>query len=315
MNKVEYLIISSTLDFSTDYVCVEMMKRHLNYLRINRDRFSEYTLEYKNHSLIVVIDEQKYLVSKDTVRSVLFRSPVFIRSNKTYPLDKQLYRTQWSSFVRNLTVFSDAKWLNHPMFTYQAENKIYQLDVANSVGLKTPETVITNDSSNLVDDRVYVVKALDTPLFYEAGQEMFTYTTVATGAEIKASSLKNAPVIIQEYLEKKVDLRVTVVGNEIFPAKITKDGQGIFGDWRKTRKEELQYNRTSIPYDVEEKILCLMKKLNISFGGVDLILNNGEYYFIEVNPTGEWGWIEAAVGYDIHGTIVNWMEGKYDQNI
>lgn len=307
MNKVSYLILSSTLDFSTDYVCAEMKARGLSYLRLNRDQFAEYIVEYRDNTLYVIMDEEIYLVAPESLESVFFRSPVFIRSNKPYSLEKQLYRSQWSSFIRNLTVFSGARWLNHPMSTYQAENKIYQLDIAKRVGLKVPETVITNDSAGLIDSKTYIVKALDTPLFFEAGQEMFTYSTAATGAEIKASSLRMAPVIIQEYVEDKVDLRVTVIGNKLFPAFITKNGHGIKGDWRKTPKEELEYNKASIPRDIEEKLLLLMKKLNISFGGIDLMLRSNDYYFVEVNPTGEWGWIEASVQYDIHGAIVDWM--------
>lgn len=314
MNKVAYLILSSTLDFSTDYVCVEMKTRELNYLRLNRDQFAEYVVEYKDDSLCVIMDEEKYLVTPESLKSVFFRSPVFIRSNKPYSLEKQLYRSQWSSFIRNLTVFSDARWLNHPMSTYQAENKVYQLDLAKRVGLKVPETVITNDSNYLIDSKTYIVKALDTPLFYEAGQEMFTYSTAATGAEIKASSLRMAPVIIQECVEDKVDLRVTVVDNRVFPAYITKNGHGIYGDWRKTPKEELQYNKASIPHDIEEKLILLMKKLNLSFGGIDLMLRGNDYYFVEINPTGEWGWIEASVRYDIHEAIVDWMVNGYAES-
>ena len=307
MNRVEYLILSSTLDFSTDFVCAEMKKRGLSYLRLNRDRFAEYRVEYKKESLMVELAETEYVATRSDVKSVFFRSPVFIRSYKTYSLEDQLYRSQWSAFIRNMTVFSDARWLNHPMFTYQAENKMYQLVIAKQIGLKIPETIVTNDSSGLFDDKFYVVKALDTPLFYEDGKEMFTYSTVATGVEIKASSLWQAPVIIQQCLENKIDLRITIVGNKVFPASITQNGKTISGDWRRLPKGELQYNKWELPRIIEEKLLYLMKRLNLSFGGVDLAVIGDSYYFIEVNPTGEWGWIETNLGYNIHGAIVDWM--------
>ncbi len=307
VNRVEYLILSSTLDFSTDYVCAEMKKRGLRYLRLNRDRFAEYRVKYKNESLIVELAETEYIATRAEVQSVFFRSPVFIRSNKTYILEDQLYRSQWSAFIRNMTVFSDARWLNHPMFTYQAENKMYPLDIAKQIRLQIPETIVTNDSSGLFDNKSYVVKALDTPLFYEAGKEMFTYSTVTTGVEIKASSLRQAPVIIQQCLENKIDLRVTIVGNKVFSASITQNGETISGDWRRLPKGELQYNIWELPSEIEEKLLHLMKKMNLSFGGIDLAVVGDSYYFIEVNPTGEWGWIESNLGYNIHGAIVDWM--------
>lgn len=309
MNKVEHLIISSTLDFSTDYICYELEKRKQSYLRLNRDQFSNYkiTFDVSSSDLQIKADAVKYIITQESLKSVFFRSPVFIRSNKIYSIEKQLYRSQWSSFIRNLTVFDKANWLNHPMYTYQAENKIYQLKVAKRTGLTIPDTIITNSSQELVDDQLYIVKALDTPLFYENGQEMFTYSTEASGKDIKESSIREAPVIIQECIKDKIDLRVTVVGDCTFPAKITKKGFGIEGDWRKTKKEELQYAPCVLPPDIESKILNVMKELRLSFAGIDLALSNGKYYFIEVNPTGEWGWLVGTTGYDIHKAITDWL--------
>lgn len=309
VNKVEHLILSSTLDFSTDFVCYELQQRSKNYLRLNRDKFSQYNIQYDicAGEMIVQMDGAEYLVNQENIRSIFFRSPVFIRTNKACPVEKQLYRSQWSSFIRNLTVFERAKWLNHPMYTYQAENKVYQLDVAKSLGLNIPDTVITNDSTHLLDDSIYVVKALDTPLFYENGKEMFTYSTVVTGRDIKISSLREAPVIIQKCLLDKIDLRVTIVGNRLFPVEIKSKGKGINGDWRKTRKEDLEYNPCVLPSKIEDKLLKLMDELHLSFGGIDLAFSSGKYYFIEVNPTGEWGWLVRTTGYEIHKAIVDWM--------
>ena len=53
-----------------------------------------------------------------------------------------------------------------------------------------------------------------------------------------------------------------------------------------------------------------MKNLNLSFGGVDLAFSKGKYYFIEVNPTGEWGWLVKTTGYEIDKEIVNWLTGQ-----
>lgn len=309
MNKVECIIISSTLDYSSDYVCYELEQRGVSFLRINRDRFSDYSVSFdvERRSLTIVLDNTEYYIDESILKSALFRAPVFIRSNKPYSAEEQLYRSQWSSFIRNLTLFSSIKWMNHPMWTYQAENKMYQLDIAKKNGLDVPKTVVSNDSSGLIDNQLYVVKALDTPLFYENGQEMFTYSTVVNGVDIKKASLRNAPVIIQNCIIDKVDLRVTVVGDELFPASIMRMGKGIAGDWRRTKKDELQYEAVTLPKEIESRIQSLMHELNLSFGGIDLAYADGVYYFIEVNPTGEWGWLVETPGFKIQNAIVDWM--------
>lgn len=313
MNKVEVLIISSTIDFATDYICLELDNRGSKYLRINRDDFSNYKVEYnfEKEMLVIVISGSEYIITNDALKSVYFRAPVFIRSNKHYSVSEQLSRGQWSSFIRNLVIFNKAVWVNPPVDTYKAENKMLQLVIAKHEGLTIPRTILSNYCSNNVDEyEDYIVKALDTPLFYEGNYELFTHSSVVSGKELKKASLSDAPVFIQECLKNKIDLRVTVVGNQVFPVCILKDGKGIEGDWRKVKKESLEYITTTIPDDIKEKILKLMEEFNLKFGGVDLILADGNYYFIEVNPTGEWAWLVNTTGLPIATAIVNLLEGE-----
>ena len=103
MNNVEYLLISSTIDYSTDLIAYELEQRNQSYLRINRDKFDEYKVLYslESNSLSVEIHGQIYMIT-DALKAVYFRAPVFLRNNKNYSLEDQLYRSQWSSFIRNL---------------------------------------------------------------------------------------------------------------------------------------------------------------------------------------------------------------------
>lgn len=311
MNSIEYLIISSTIDYAADYICLEFEKRNRNYLRINRDKFADYQICYNisNESMKIVIDKNNYLISNTNLKAIYFRAPVFYReSGRTLTLEEQLYRSQWSSFIRNLIVFDNAKWINHPVSTYRAENKMFQLKVAKDVGLSIPDTVVANTVEVLLEPGKYVIKALDTPLFHDQGDELFAYTIVISDEDFPKIELSNAPVLIQECLEKKIDIRVTYIGNKLYAAMILEDGKGIDGDWRKTTKEKLQYIPIDLPNDIELKIRAYMKKLGLIFGGIDLALCDKKYYFIEVNPTGEWSWLMKSTGYQLDKSIVDWME-------
>lgn len=243
--------------------------------------------------------------------SVYFRAPVFYRTTgKAYSLEEQLKRSQWSAFIRNMIVFDKAQWINYPPSVYQSENKLYQLKIAKECGMAVPETYIGNVlPNNIIPEKIYIVKSLDTALFYNNGKEMFTYSTMISGQELLEADLKLAPIILQEYLESKTDLRVTVVGDQIFPVAIMKHGKSITGDWRKTSKDDLEYIPVELPWGVTSQIIALMKKLNLTFGGIDLALVGGTYYFIEVNPTGEWGWLASVVNLPIDKAIVKCMTG------
>lgn len=318
MNEINYLVLSSTIDYSSDLIYAEFEKRELNYLRINRDLFQEYEIVYslQDDSFKFKVDGIWYFLSSETIKSIYFRAPVFLRTTgKARPVEEQLKRSQWSAFIRNLIVLDKAVWMNYPVATYRAESKLYQLKIAKECGLTVPETYIGNSlSQNISRNKRYIVKSLDTALFYEDGKEMFTYSTMINGTELLSAKIQLAPVIIQEYLSPKSDLRVTFVNNRIFPVAITNQGMTLEGDWRKSNKDNLTYSQVELPEIVEKQLVLLMKQLNLSFGGIDLALVGDTYYFIEVNPTGEWGWLTSCAGLPIDKAIVDALvkRGAYD---
>lgn len=312
MNSVEYLILSSIIDYSTDLICIELERRDAKYLRLNRDMFAEYDIIYSlsDAQIEININNSRYFISQQSLKSVFFRAPVFFRgTGKAYSLQEQLKRSQWSAFIRNLVIFDKAFWINHPVATYQAENKMFQLKIAQECGFCVPQTYVGNAlPKNIVPNNTYIVKSLDTALFYESDKEMFTYSTMISGQELLDAEIKSAPIIIQDYLLGKKDIRVTVVNDETFPIAITNQGNSIIGDWRKHNKEQLEYAPIKLPPNVEKSIMTLMHKLKLSFGGIDLALVKDKYYFIEVNPTGEWGWLVSKF-CPIDKAIVNCITG------
>lgn len=315
MNKIDYLIVSSTIDFSTDMVCYRLLEDNEKFYRLNRDEFLKHKIvvDLQNEVMIISIDGEEYEAQFEHLKGIFFRAPVFLRtqSKKELSVQEQLERNQWSSFLRNLIVFKNANWINNPVSTYRAENKIFQLCIAKEYGLAVPVTYISNCTDfNLESDKKYIVKSLDTALFYdmENNKEMFTYSNVVSGSELNEYDLTSAPIFIQEFLNPKIDCRVTYVQGKLFPVKILQNGKGMYGDWR-IRKEELEYIPFQLPTYVENAIHKLMKKLELNFGGIDLAIVSGEYYFIEVNPTGEWGWLEVKTGTNISKTIKRALAG------
>ena len=315
MNKIDYLIVSSTIDFSTDMVCYRLLEDNEKFYRLNRDEFLKHKIvvDLQNEVMIISIDGEEYEAQFEHLKGIFFRAPVFLRtqSKKELSVQEQLERNQWSSFLRNLIVFKNANWINNPVSTYRAENKIFQLCIAKEYGLEVPVTYISNCTDfNLESDKKYIVKSLDTALFYdmENNKEMFTYSNVVSGSELNEYDLTSAPIFIQEFLNPKIDCRVTYVQGKLFPVKILQNGKGLYGDWR-MRKEELEYIPFQLPTYVENAIHKLMKKLELNFGGIDLAIVSGEYYFIEVTPTGEWGWLEVKTGTNISKTIKRALAG------
>lgn len=315
MNKVEYLIISNKLDYSTDLICYNLSKKSLPYLRINRDQFTEFDIEVDIDYLImyVKLNNQCYEISNETLKAIYFRAPVFYRTmNRKYSLEDQVYRSQWGSFIRNLTIFDKAKWINNPIDTYRAESKLYQLKLAKECNLYIPKTIVSNSVPKSIEkNKKYIIKSIDTAYFITDDEEMFMYSSLIDGSELIASNLNLAPVFIQEYIFPKIDIRVTVVGKDIYAVKIlNKNKEGIKYDWRKSQKDLLVYESFKLPTSIEEMILKMMGNLNLNFAGIDLILSGTKYYFLEINPTGEWGWLVSTSNLAIDKSIVKLLVGE-----
>lgn len=311
VNNVEILIISSTIDFSTDLICAELSKNSYMYVRLNRDQFDKYKITFNlaEEKMSIQIENETYNVLNKFLKIVYFRAPVFLRTlnNDTYNLDEQLYRSQWSAFIRNLIIFDRAIWMNNPIDTYKAENKLLQLKVAKECDFNVPMTLLTNDNMiNISSQSRYICKSLDTALFRNQNYEYFTYSNIFYGNEIKDYNLNMAPVFVQELIEPKIDLRITVVGRKIFAVKVIYDDKGLTGDWRK-QKDNLEFIEIKLPSDIEIKIINLMDTLNLNFAGIDMALTGDTYYFIEINPTGEWGWLVFESDLKINEEIVQFF--------
>ena len=118
--------------------------------------------------------------------------------------------------------------------------------------------------------------------------------------------VNTAPLLAQRALEEKTDLRVTVVDKELFAVRILSQGSGIAGDWRVVPKTELEFHDIVLCNDLTRQCQLLVRRLGLSFAAIDLIETPQGIFFIEVNPTGEWGWLSTAER-PIDCAIASWL--------
>ena len=94
----------------------------------------------------------------------------------------------------------------------------------------------------------------------------------------------------------------------MFAVKILINDEGVVGDWRK-EKDNVKFVLAELPIKVSNMCCQIIKKLGLSFGAIDLIYSNNEFYFIEVNPTGEWAWLVDSAGQKIYKAICDYLAG------
>ena len=206
----------------------------------------------------------------------------------------------------------DAFWINHPTRDEVASRKAYQLRVAQETGLTIPATLITNRA---MDARAFAATHGHESTVYKAfsaTEQEWRETRVLQAAELDLlDNVRYAPVIFQEYIPAKVDLRVSVVGDRIFAAAVESQETSYKVDYRMDMARA-RLAPFSLPSEVEERLHALMRRLGLVYGAIDMRLTPDErFIFLEINPSGQWLFIEERTGQPITEAFVQLL-AKHD---
>jgi hypothetical protein len=230
--------------------------------------------------------------------------PPEISGDITRPSHRAFALNESAEALQGLWQALDAFWVNEPARDHVAQRKAYQLRVAQDVGLEIPATLITNCPGAVHDfvaprgcERV-VYKA------FSATEQEWRETRLLRPDELPLlGNVRYTPVIFQEYVEAEVDLRITIVGDEIFPAAIHSQDTSYKVDFRMDIARA-RIEPTSLPDDVEDKLRAFMKRLGLVYGAVDMRrTREGRHVFLEVNPAGQWLFVEHFSGQPIAATL------------
>jgi hypothetical protein len=206
----------------------------------------------------------------------------------------------------------DCGWLpGTPMAVHNAQRKLSQLKIAGEIGFEIPPTLITTNPDDLLDfyqahNGRIVSKLADLGFFQTVGKEFARYTEPVTRRDIGyADSVRFCPMIFQASVPKRLELRVTVVGDQTFAAEIhSQESNHTRYDWRHYDKFQTTYLPHDLPDDVRERCLRLLARFGLTYGAIDFILTpDGRYVFLEINPSGQYLWIEGATGLPISDAI------------
>jgi ATP-GRASP peptide maturase of grasp-with-spasm system len=196
-------------------------------------------------------------------------------------------------------------------------NKLITLDIAKSIGLHTPEFYIFNEKrsvANLVQDEQYITKSMSDGVYLFESEEMrkgyFTYTELLTKERIDRYPEKISPSFIQSKIEKQYEIRVFYLDGRCFAWAIFSQSDN------QTRTDYRKYNSQKpnrvVPYVLPEKMIkklsALFKKIGLNTGSVDLIVDfQNNYYFLEINPTGQFGVLSKLTNYQLEAEIAKWL--------
>jgi MvdD family ATP-grasp ribosomal peptide maturase len=232
-------------------------------------------------------------------------------------LDKQLRHAslgEASAAAHGMLASLKAFRMDHLHHIRHAENKQLQLQVARELGLDTPRTLTTNDPATVRAfanscEEGMVTKMLSSFAIYDAGRELVVFTNPVKPEDLAdLSGLSLCPATFQESLPKLLEIRATVVGERVMSAAVDSQVSArATHDWRRDGVRMLQdWRPYQLPPEVEEKILRLMDYFSLNYGAIDIILTpDRKHVFLELNPCGEFFWLEHSPGLPISDAIAD----------
>lgn len=296
------------LIFSIRVVTTEPVEARLRALghtpiRVELDRFpKELRLSLGPDGVITIRDGEQH-TRLDELGAIWYRRARYGHDlpEDADPALKRGVVQEVRSFIHGLMASQRAFLLQPKWRIDHADAKPRQLALARACGLDVPATVSTNDpeaarafaaaNGNKIVTKLFTGFAVE-----EEGQEKVMFTTALGPEEIaEIDGLDLCPGAFQEHLEKVKEYRVTVVGDEVFACSVDSQAEDKGQvDWRRAGAELVtRWRRDPLPPEAEAGLKRLCRRLKLHYGAADFVLTpDGRCVFLEVNPAGEYLWMD-----------------------
>ncbi len=314
------LVIAATDDWPTDRVVTELNNRGTEVFRMDTADFpQQLTLAGRidqGSGWTGELATADRTVDLSRVGAVYYRAPGAFRLPEGMSGPEQRFAAaQARAGLGGVLSALPCRWVNHPTAMARAEYKPGQLDAARNAGLNIPPTLITNrpDAVRALAAQTagpLICKPIASPVLIEDGQLKTVYTERLTAADLEdLQGIETTAHLFQAWVDKAYEVRLTVIGRRMFAAAVHAGSPAARIDWR-SDYGSLTYTPTQVPDDVVAAVLRMMDILQLRYGAADFVVDPaGKYWFLEVNPCGQWDWIQGETGLPIASAIADDLEG------
>lgn len=305
MNKI--LIITHTADnFSIEKATEFIENNNCEVIRFNVDLYpleNKLSTIFEDGEWVTFLETSSKKYRLDDISAVWYRRAYNIGKGLKEEMDAKFFGAAMGEIRNTLFGFLesiDAYSLGKPSVYRRLDSKEEQLKLAHKIGLSVPDTCLTNnpeEAKKFILKHQNVVAKMQTGFaIYEDGVENVVFTNIVNEDKLdELDSLLYCPMQFQEMIEKKKELRVTIVGRDVYAFEVdSQQFEDAKVDWRKDGVNLLdKWQRTELPREVEEQLLELLDIYNVDYGAIDIIVSpEDKYYFIEINAAGEFFWLD-----------------------
>ncbi|WP_025144434.1 grasp-with-spasm system ATP-grasp peptide maturase [Pedobacter jeongneungensis] len=328
------LILSSHGDDSTDYVMDWLAYYKEPVTRINDSDLTDraaLTIELSRSGVSMLVNKNIQLMD---AKATWFRKfGLFFESN-IYSPSKKLFEGKLHYFMHNehdalmnaiyAPLSLKTKWLCNPLIANNL-SKFQQLVAASRAGLDIPESRVTNRAGAVTQQvkntfKRFLLKPLGEceVIFHKALAYYITPQLLSPTLFSERVKARFFPSLIQEYLEKDVELRIFFLDGVSYAMSIFSQlDEQTKVDYRNyNHKKPNRWVPFKLPLAISDSIKIMMESLQLNTGSVDMIkTKDGRYVFLEVNPKGQFDMVSKPCNYYLEEKIALSLIKKKNENV
>lgn len=304
------LLISVDSDTMTDEICTWLSYQNKKFVRLSENQhISKVFFDFSNDIFRICINDIEY--NLNDFESVFYRNGAIYYDIRYDEIDNNLiefYNSEFKSISQFIYYYLKVNGANiFGNLSTKEVNKLEVLLLAKSLGLKIPDTYILsqlNDIEKIDMSQNYITKAVSEmqPIFID-NELYLNYTREIDLNNIQDKQKSIIPSLIQERINKIYEIRVFFFEKRVW-AIATFDFEAKI-DIRNMKESDKKYLPCKLPTEIKTKINKMAKALNLNCGTIDLIKSDSDFYFLEVNPLGQFHQVSYYGNYQIEKYIAN----------
>lgn len=310
------LILTSDKDLTADFLIVELINRGLPYFRLNAEELSiaNFTFSLAEDRVRREVALGPRTVNLDQVTAVWYRRAIQpgVSPGELSQGERVFVAGELRHLAMGLVWNPGIRWVNPIDRVFVAEHKLYQLQIAKQVGFRVPRTLVSRDAHELrafcaQNQAGTICKPIFHGMFADESSCYSVYTRRVSPQSIFEDNVKTCPVLLQEEIPRSADVRATFIGSKCFVAEITADSPIV--DWRDPELS-VRYSESCLSVEIQAMCRTMLNRLGLLYGAFDFVKTpKGDPVFLEINPTGEWAWLEERLGFPMRDAFIQLFFG------
>lgn len=311
------LVIADDRDETADRVCAALRERAVPIFRFDT---ADFPGRVRLHAVLCEGEWAGYLTRDGARLNLADVRSVFVRRPRPFEVPAHLtVAERWHAATESryglggVLVSLPVPYLNHPARSADAAYKPRQLRDLRTCGLATPPTLVTNAPEPVREfagrHGTLVCKALAACVLHVGDTAHVAYTRKVTDLD-DLGGVDYAAHLFQPFVVSEYAVRLTVVGQRLLAARIDAGSERAAVDWR-SDYGSLSYEVVDLPPDVVTGVSAYMKMAGLTYGAWDFLVQaDGTHVALEVNPEGNYSWIEEETPLPISASIASFLAGE-----